>query len=824
MSKFNVVSKYVAAVPRSQRRKGAGVSSAPSSGVAGSGIDKNTLSQFVDLYSPQTVEGLKDFINGFKLSGIPFEVNEEENTITIPAAFFIPSLRLKEDLRVEGDAVFDKDLNVEGDAVFSKDLKSSDFDDGPLGRGFSITKDDNGNSVFTVDCLKVRKSAEFNEIVINQISFQLGTTVFSAAGCEITSVEEVDDVYRCYYDNKEGRRYSGFSEGDQARCQRYDAEYKNIVKYYWRVVKSVGDNYVDLYKQGVDSNGNIAVDGSDVPGNGDHIVQFGNRMDKSRQNAIVISSIPSPTILQYNGIDSFVMPNPTTRISPDENEFTGKMHISAGSTGAENIEGLPKVIQDIVGDIDLDIDNLEFGKYNLLRNSGFTGDYLSAQLQSGKGLNKGSQLFSPNLEYWDVSNVSAQESSLSESGVEAIITNGSLSQTLKNKILVGENYVVSFKAKGTSLTFSIGGVSKVVTLTDEYTRYVEKFTASSSSNTFTISASNATICEVQLERGSVVSAWGHSMWDNQSELAYYQSLQYLASAMKDGSTDILGGLILSNILWLGNYANGQMKQVTAGVSGVYNDDDDVAIWAGGDMTKAIATVLRFRDNPTVLPSDNEWKEMANFVATHGGDVFMRGYIHALGGIFSGSVKIAGGKILLNADGSGAMANGAFSWDTNGRITRYYPERENWIDLKDATYMSHDEGGFFLSPLKKQSDDVEPISDGDDDVLMIPTPTLSPYVFCIKGQDGDARSGYVSKPFATDYFTTQGGGQRRVKFKIHQQATPTTIEGYYLDVTVLPNRGVLTVEYNSTPEPCYTIILPTTMTASLNIDNETIVIL
>ena len=757
-------------------------------------------------------------------NSMPDVITSNENTPASDSSVYTSAKSEREFLnKRKGGAIL-------GPVSFGDEVKSLDFDGGPLGRGFSITKDDNGNSVFTVDCLKVRKSAEFNEIVINQISFQLGTTVFSAAGCEITSVEEVDDVYRCYYDNKEGRRYSGFSEGDQARCQRYDATYKNIIKYYWRVVKAVGDNYIDLYKLVYDADGNIVVDGNDAPDSGDHIVQFGNRSDKSRQNAIVIASIPSPTILQYNGIDSFVMPNPTTRISPDENEFTGKIHISAGSTGAENIEGLPKVIQDVVGDIDLDIDNLEFGKYNLLRNSSFTGDYLSAQLQSGKGLNEGSQLFSPNLEYWNVSNVIAQESSLSESGVEAVITNGSLSQTLKNKTLVGENYVVSFKAKGTSLTFSVGGVSKVVALTDEYTRYVEKFTASSSSNAFTISASNATICEVQLERGSVVSAWGHSMWDNQSELAYYQSLQYLASAMKDGSTDILGGLILSNILWLGNYANGQMKQVTAGVSGVYNDDDDVAIWAGGDMTKAIATVLRFRDNPNILPSDKDWKEMANFVATHGGDVFMRGYIHALGGIFSGSVKIAGGKILLNADGSGAMANGAFSWDTNGRITRYYPERENWIDLKDATYMSHDDGGFFLSPLKKPSEDIEPISDGDDDVLLIPTPALSPYVFCIKGQDGDARSGYASKPFATDYFTTQGGGQRRVKFKIHQQATstnptnPTTIEGYYLDVTVLPNRGVLTVEYNSTPEPCYTIILPTTMTASLNIDNETIVIL
>lgn len=746
-------------------------------------------------------------------NSIPDVITSYENTPASDSSVYTSAKSEREFLnKRKGGAIL-------GPVSFGDEVKSSDFDGGPLGRGFSITKDDNDNTVFTVDCLKVRKSAEFNEIVINQISFQLGTTVFSAAGCEITSVEEVDDVYRCYYDNKEGRRYSGFSEGDQARCQRYDAEYKNIVKYYWRVVKSVGDNYVDLYKQGVDSNGNIAVDGSDVPGNGDHIVQFGNRTDKSRQNAIVISSIPAPTILQYNGIDSFVMPDAATRISPDGNEFTGKVHIGAGSSGIENIEGLPEAIQDIIGDIDAD--SLEFGKYNLLRNSGFTGDYLSAQLQSGKGLNKGSQLFSPNLEYWDVSNVSAQESSLSESGVEAVITNGSLSQTLKNKILVGENYVVSFKAKGASLTFSIGGVSKVVALTNEYTRYVEKFTASSTSNVFSISSSNATICEVQLERGTVVSAWGHSMWDNQSELAYYQSLQYLASAMKDGSTDVLGGLILSNILWLGNYANGQMNQVTAGVSGVYTDPDDVAFWAGGGMDKAIATVRMFRDNPHYKPTDEEWSKMAGFAATHGGDLFLKGYIFALGGFFRGTVSIANGKILLNEDGSGAMANGAFSWDVDGRITRHYPERENWIDLKDATSMSHNDGGFFIAPLKERGEDIEPISGDGNDALVIPTPPLSPYVFCIKGQSGDLSDVYISRPFTTDNVPIQSGGQRRAKFRIY--ASTGTYEGYNLDVSVLPNKGVLTVEYNSLPEPCYTIILPTTMSASLDIDNETITI-
>ena len=84
MSKFNVVSKYVAAVPRSQRRKGVGVSSAPSSGVAGSGIDKNTLAQYVDLISPQDVEGLKNFVNGLLVAGKLIRYDADNDALVIP--------------------------------------------------------------------------------------------------------------------------------------------------------------------------------------------------------------------------------------------------------------------------------------------------------------------------------------------------------------------------------------------------------------------------------------------------------------------------------------------------------------------------------------------------------------------------------------------------------------------------------------------------------------------------------------------------------------------------------------------------------------------
>ena len=210
-------------------------------------------------------------------------------------------------------------------------------------------------------------------------------------------------------------------------------------------------------------------------------------------------------------------------------------------------------------------------------------------------------------------------------------------------------------------------------------RYVHKFTFSGEA-TFRISGT-ATICDLQLERGTIATDWKPSPLDNDKTAARFQSIQYIADAIKNGSVDMLGGLILANILMLGNYRDGEMQKVTAGISGIYNDDDDVYAWGGGTLEQAIRAVMAYKENPDYEPTEAELRDMANIVLTHGGrailnDVIVRGYIHALGGVFRGTmyaedgefngmVRIAGGRILLNKDGSGRLANGSISWDKDG---------------------------------------------------------------------------------------------------------------------------------------------------------------
>ena len=193
---------------------------------------------------------------------------------------------------VLGSTTFDKDITI-GGSVVSKDFRQGDFS----GSGFGAYRDGNGNAVLEADILKIRKEAIFNEAVINQVTFRVGATVFSNGGCEITRVEELKTAFRCYYDNKEGRRYSGLTASDQVRCQRYDPTQHTIIKYYWRLVTAVGEDYVELSKSDAD--------GSASPEAGDEIAQFGNRSDITRQSAIVINPLDGGSVEVYAHIDAY---------------------------------------------------------------------------------------------------------------------------------------------------------------------------------------------------------------------------------------------------------------------------------------------------------------------------------------------------------------------------------------------------------------------------------------------------------------------------------------------------------------------------------------
>jgi hypothetical protein len=295
------------------------------------------------------------------------------------------------------------------------------------------------------------------------------------------------------------------------------------------------------------------------------------------------------------------------------------------------------------------------------------------------------------------------------------------------ELIVSESYVVSFKARGSVVNVSCGDFSVEQNLTSEYAKYVFKFEFKGS-KVFSIEG-NARICDLQLEHGTIATDWNASPYDNDKAFAEFQSIKYLQDAIVNGNTTVLGGLILSSILKLGNYKEGKMQKVNAGVSGIYNDENDVAFWAGGTFEQAISTVMKFKQNPNFRPTDEEWRAMANFVVSHGGDLFLHGNIYAENGYFRGRLEQGDDATILEKDGSGHIAKKNIRWSKEGIIYRRAPENIEWrpiTEFSDTKFVTYDAGLYF--DLSVHFSDVEGYKlstpDYDEFAIAIMLPYLS----------------------------------------------------------------------------------------------------
>lgn len=586
---------------------------------------------------------------------------------------------------------------------------------GKNGSGISVLE--NGMSQAVVDYLYVKTKAVFDELEVKKKTYVGGEQILSPAGMKCIRVEELDDAYRCYFKFEEDgiEIDNPFTPGTLAISQecnvRTGVSHHVGNRYYWRLVTAVGTDYIDLSRTECDPNVE-----NDVPAAGDDIVGLGHKTDITRQAAIILSSVgeASPSMLMYQGIDDFTLSDKEV-IGFDYNKASGKarmrvygdtyigardnsqyielkddkvnvkgtVHILPGSTGFENVSGM------------------EFGKVNLLRNSGFTGDYNSAKLEDGTELEAETDLYSQALKFWAATGAVVNSDAASHSGRSVTLTGGTLVQTLYYKMMEGEKYILSFRAKGASVSVSCAGLEKTEQLTSAYRRFIYKFDATAGTE-LTVSGT-CTVCELQLERGTVPSEWSISPLDNNSSEAKFEALRYLTDVIKNGSSTFIGGLGLLSMLKLGNYVDGEMKRETAGVSGVYNDDDDVAFYAGGNYEQAVRTVLEYLDNPNRELDEATLAEIAKVVITHGGrailnDVIVRGYIYALGGVFKGKVTQGNGLNVMNEDGSVSFAGGKIKWGPDGypvfegKVTTSLSGRRIEIDAQENEIVMYDTWG------------------------------------------------------------------------------------------------------------------------------------
>ena len=220
--------------------------------------------------------------------------------------------------------------------IISPFLTSPDFVTGMMGAGMSFSSEEGGESVGWIDKLYVRKKAILQLLSIMETELAGASMMFNSSGARatITKVERIDAVpffysdgsakyysdgsrayvqpsahgavYRCYFLANDGEKAieNRFRVGNLVRSQSFNIKsgvYENVSNHYWwRLVTAVGDNWIEVSVNHCD-------EGSDIPKEGDVVVQLGDISDTDFQSAIVLSAYGdgAPSLIFYQGINSY---------------------------------------------------------------------------------------------------------------------------------------------------------------------------------------------------------------------------------------------------------------------------------------------------------------------------------------------------------------------------------------------------------------------------------------------------------------------------------------------------------------------------------------
>lgn len=644
-------------------------------------VDSQKISKLFD----DVAKGLITFEQGIKLGA------EALWKITLDGAAYLKELFIDGNVEVKGNTKLGENGT---NTVFG------DYATDTIGARIQVKED--GTSIAEFDYITIRRAAQFRDITIRELRHIGGELAITPAAMVCSKVERLNSngeviadkdntepsSFKCYFETKDSdegsnKVFNYFRPLDQARCQQFDivADGSKKTRYYWRLVMSVGENYIVLSNL---ANGGMDSLTNSEPLVGDNIVQLGYQGsdDPNRQSAIILSSTSddAPSQKMYQGISSFSLDgclvkdegyDAATGVfhcniygdsfigSKDGGYFTyDSKHKKATFKGTVNFEsdstlpgGLP--VTDIAKKDDLKDLNIKSG--NLLRNTSFCGDYESIDISEDTEISEDKETFSEKLKYWTMENASVIDTEDSTSG-KAVRIGGTLSQQLAQPLLAGKAYVLSFKGKGTTVNVSVGGETHDVDMTSSFERYELHITCSDAANgVFSMVSTNCVVCEIMLSYGKLAPAWSPSYSDNDKSMAEFQNMKFLTDAITQGSTTIDGGLVMSQQFKVGNFRDKKMIKETGGMSGYYNDDDSPFLWGGGTLEQAIYTIQKYKDNPNYEPTAEELNNLAKFVVTHGGrailtDIILRGIIYAEGGVMK-SIKSPNGNFEIDEEGN-----------------------------------------------------------------------------------------------------------------------------------------------------------------------------
>ena len=206
----------------------------------------------------------------------------------------------------------------------------------------------------------MRVKAFFESLTIIEAGVLSGKQYITPGGAiKCTKVEETDSSYRCYFlSEQDGEKTDcKIIAGDQAIAEFFNAKTGTTNKVsnhrFWRLVTAVNNDaytddngnhygYIELSK--TDCEG-----GSSAPVAGDEICQFGNRLDPTRQSAMVFSTVDAdaPSVKLFSGINSFSLEGKAV-IAFGCDPASGRVFFRLGASGAahylEYIQGKGLVV------------------------------------------------------------------------------------------------------------------------------------------------------------------------------------------------------------------------------------------------------------------------------------------------------------------------------------------------------------------------------------------------------------------------------------------------------------------------------------------------
>lgn len=568
--------------------------------------------------------------------------------------------------------------------LFSDYIQSMNFSSGALGEGFVIKVDSKtGDSYLEVDHMLARKSATFIELLIQRLRQVGGQIILSPASMSCSKVEEYDTFYRCYFENTDGEKtiVQEFVIGDQARSQTFNIKpgvHENVSNtYYWRLVTSVGDNYIDLSKSDCDT-------GSAAPQAGDDIVQLGNRTDKTRQNAIVLAAYgnDTPSFRQYAGIDSYSLAGKeVTAFSPNGNKVTGDFILKTGV----NILTQFKILEDLIySEISKVLDEVQ-AKDNYLYNASFASNTNGWETKNDvRFFTVNGKFLLVNDKFYSRKDAMAAIIRDGDRNVLRILSSGikQPNADLANKPTYEEGeepkkFFISFRYKvATAGTLTIGFPGQNLHFTEriepgeeyamkEYSGawdgtgdFELKFTGDIYIHSLALTE-NA-FEDLYTKLSSEIKQTAESIRLEVKELSESNNQRFSQIEQTAENLKLSVTKIEEDVTQLGLDINGVTDELKLYVK---KDGLGSEINVALDNISVVSKNIYFTGN--ISANGNVSIQADGTIKAIGGE--FSGELKGATGEFNGKVSIANNKILLDSDGSGHLANGNINWNKDGNL-------------------------------------------------------------------------------------------------------------------------------------------------------------